>query len=945
MTRSGDGGSGESPEQNAIPAAHVFLSYSAHDRDMAARVARALEALQWRVWWDPDISAGQTFDVTIADALRAAGAVVVLWSRHSIASEWVREEASEGKRRNVLIPVLVEPVELPLGFTLRQAVDLTTWDGSSGASAFKRLVAAITEITRAAPAATTPAMGDSSNSAFEERPRERSSRRSTLAILSVLAVLMLAMGCGAWYWDAYYREQVEHFANVTRRWGVPEGVGRLSRVQFGRKNVSIALIRHGRRNPVDELRLVTSNGNTPPTASYVPPLSFSMLNPLPDMGAPATAPLTNDLLTTVRMTFARDANGHILEERAFARGGRRIYTLHFASPELGEYKRNGFTSLVRESGIGYLRFSRVQAGLNAGLDEKVTYFDAQQQPQPDERGSYGFRLILDTRGIVTAVINLGADGHDRANNDGVLKEVRTHDALGNIVDAATQDQNASLRASRLGAARVSEQYDDVGNLTDMRMYGTDNELVSLPAMGAAGRTIGYDARGYVTSAVFVGPDQQPVTGLWGFARQTITWLTPNRALSRFYDPGGNPTPALGGAFEVIETFEARGLSIETAYRDAKGMPTRIDNGCSTQRMAYDDVGNVRELQCLNEGDAPTLSTDGFSTVRVLYDELGHPLTRDFFDHQGRPGLLRQPYATIRDEYDQSGKLAKSTHLTARGQPTRSREGYATVVYTYDPNGNRVRQAYLDEGGSPVTVVGGYATIASEFNELGLEVATTYLDTRGMPTRSDAGYAVARCDYDERGLVARCLLLDERQTPVMSADGFASYTVKWNAAGQRLQLLYFDERGRATLTRQPGSSIRRWTYNSHGRVIERADYDTNGKPMTNAFGYAVVTYNYDEYGRETGRALFSPARRPLALKVAVNKVRTGSVSDDAGLRPGDVLLTVGGEAVETSYQFVSKLELFRGDRARELRLTRDERVISLDLPPGRLDGLELQEVGR
>lgn len=255
----------------------------------------------------------------------------------------------------------------------------------------------------------------------------------------------------------------------------------------------------------------------------------------------------------------------------------------------------------------------------------------------------------------------------------------------------------------------------------------------------------------------------------------------------------------------------------------------------------------------------------------------------------------------------------------------------------------MRQAYLDEGGRSTTVVGGYATIRSD--ERGLEATTTYLDARGVPTRNDEGYAVARCDHDERGLVARCLLLDERLTPVMNADGFASYTVKRNAAGQRLQLSYFNERGRATFTRKPGSSIRRWTYNSDGRIVERADYDTNGKPMMNAFGYAIVAYKYDEHGRETGRALFNLARQPLALKVAVNKVRTGSVADDAGLRPGDVLLTVGGEVVETSYQFVSRLELFRGDRARELRLIRDERVISLDLPPGRLDGLELEEIAR
>ena len=58
--------------------------------------------------------------------------------------------------------------------------------------------------------------------------------------------------------------------------------------------------------------------------------------------------------------------------------------------------------------------------------------------------------------------------------------------------------------------------------------------------------------------------------------------------------------------------------------------------------------------------------------------------------------------------------------------------------------------------------------------------------------------------------------------------------------------------------------------------------------------------------------------------------------------GDVILTYDGQNVLSSHQFTNTLELFRGDRARELRIERAQRVLSLNVPPGRLQGLELAE---
>lgn len=117
----------------------VFLSYAKEDRERAHNLAAALQAAGWSVWWDRNIQVGQAFDRIIEDALDSAKCVVVLWSKRSVSSEWVKNEAASAAERGILVPALIDDVKTPLEFRRRQTANLIGWEQEAAHPGFEAL--------------------------------------------------------------------------------------------------------------------------------------------------------------------------------------------------------------------------------------------------------------------------------------------------------------------------------------------------------------------------------------------------------------------------------------------------------------------------------------------------------------------------------------------------------------------------------------------------------------------------------------------------------------------------------------------------------------------------------------------------------------------------------------------------------------------------------------
>jgi adenylate cyclase len=135
----------------------VFLSYNREDQTRAKLFAEALKAAGFEVWWDVGLRTGEAYDEVTETALRQAKAVIVLWSKKSVASRWVRAEATLADRNKTLLPVMVEPCERPIMFELTQTADLSHWTGAADDKAWLAFLADVRRFVEKNRSAGDPA--------------------------------------------------------------------------------------------------------------------------------------------------------------------------------------------------------------------------------------------------------------------------------------------------------------------------------------------------------------------------------------------------------------------------------------------------------------------------------------------------------------------------------------------------------------------------------------------------------------------------------------------------------------------------------------------------------------------------------------------------------------------------------------------------------------------
>src|SRR5207248_6120859 len=123
--------------------ADVFVSYARPDEPQAIRVADALREEGYRVWRDDELPAHRAYADVIEERLKAAKAVIVLWSGEAAKSQWVSAEADAARSAGTLIQASIDGTVPPMPFNQIQCADLNGWDGSAEAPGWRKLESSV----------------------------------------------------------------------------------------------------------------------------------------------------------------------------------------------------------------------------------------------------------------------------------------------------------------------------------------------------------------------------------------------------------------------------------------------------------------------------------------------------------------------------------------------------------------------------------------------------------------------------------------------------------------------------------------------------------------------------------------------------------------------------------------------------------------------------------
>jgi adenylate cyclase len=132
----------------------IFLSYAHATVNQARQVAETLANLGYGVWWDDQLPPHRAYADVIAERLRDAKAVVVIWSAAAVESVWVRSEASKARAESKLVQLRVDGTPLPMPFDQVRCVDLSDWSGDSEDPNWKIAAASVAELIGRREAAT-----------------------------------------------------------------------------------------------------------------------------------------------------------------------------------------------------------------------------------------------------------------------------------------------------------------------------------------------------------------------------------------------------------------------------------------------------------------------------------------------------------------------------------------------------------------------------------------------------------------------------------------------------------------------------------------------------------------------------------------------------------------------------------------------------------------------
>ncbi|OQZ01082.1 MAG: hypothetical protein B6D35_04145 [Candidatus Brocadia sp. UTAMX2] len=548
------------------------------------------------------------------------------------------------------------------------------------------------------------------------------------------------------YWDIYYREHVEYYAYFVKRWGVPEGIGRVPRKRVSHRYCTFKFYRRGHVGVITRVEAINGCGKLN-TGHYVG--SFIA-------GWKSEDDLIRECIWEFEPKIRKNDRDDPVNEIARNRKGEICWIFHFRphKADSNVYLAEYTTEIGRRKLRGYSEASFVEfVRTEEGFDELIRYFDEKGNPQPDNDGSFKIHYIFNKHGQPLSVTYLNFDGRPVLNKYGIAIEEVKYDECGNIIEVACFDEAGNPIRRNEGFAIMKNEYDERGNQTEEAYFDEAGNPIRLKGDYAIVK-MEYDERG-------------------------------NQTEQAYFDEAGNPIRLKGDYAIVKMEYDERGNKTEQAYFDEEGKPIRHKDGYAIEKVEYDERGNIREVAYFDEAGNPIRLKGDYAIVKMEYDERGNKTEQAYFDEEGKPTRNKDGYTKVTASYNEKEKI------TERGYFGLLDPDFSTMIQYFDSDGKLLKGAYYLEDKLKFIYL---------YDKHGNKIEEVYFDEKGKPTRNQNGYAIGKMKYDERGNKTEQAYFDEEDKPTQNKYGYSKVRWKYNEHDNQIEdVLYLDTHGRKVQT--------------------------------------------------------------------------------------------------------------------------------------------------
>ena len=556
----------------------------------------------------------------------------------------------------------------------------------------------------------------------EVRRQKAAFQRGLVRASLVAAVIIVSLLGGiVWYWDAYLRENVTHYKNMVKRYGIPEGVGKLSTAQASHRAASLEFVTKGRYGPLLRVRAVDGSGALTPQHRVGTYLRYADEDTAAERECQWEFVLDRDkrvVYEIARDRFNRLVWGFVysptedVSPDAKKPGKRRTEAkAHFVGPD-------GYPQPQRRSGAEYVKITYDEDG----NETKVMYTDRWGNPMPGLDKAYGRAQKYNRLGLASEIVSLDQNGLPMVDEEG----------------------NAILRL---------EYDEESGNLRGTKFFDVNGNITRVNDGYAETKMWDYDDNGNAGTQAYFGPDGKPALHKDGYHKFTSRYNERgNRIEGRFFGLDNQPILSKAGYHVWKARYDARGNQIEWACFDTEEGPVvSRDSGLHRITKVRNDLGRLVEEAYFGVDGKPALQKNGYHKFTALYDEHDNRIEERYFGLDNQPILSKGGYHVWKARYDARGNRVEDRYFGLDDQPILSKGGYHLGKTSYDARGNPLESAFFDTEERPVADRdSGVHRIGRVRDDFGRIVEEAYFGPDTKPTLHKKGYHKFTALYDERG---------------------------------------------------------------------------------------------------------------------------------------------------------------------------------------------------